>query len=78
MTLRTLRRHWDKYYPVSMKHFVVLKRVDEAKRLLETGSDSIGEIAGFCGFKNPYYFSKKFREIAGVPPLQYRRKTRET
>jgi AraC-like DNA-binding protein len=76
MTLRTLRRQWDKYYPVPMKHFILIKRIDEARRLLETTAEPIGKIAGLCGFDNPLYFSRKFHGMTGLSPLGHRNKFR--
>jgi AraC-like DNA-binding protein len=72
MALRTLRRRWDKYYPVPMKHFIMLKRIDEAKRLLELGQEPVRKIAELCGFASPYYFSRKFRGMTGVTPSHHR------
>jgi transcriptional regulator GlxA family with amidase domain len=73
LTLRTLRRHWDKYYPVSMKRFMLLKRMDEAQRLLKESKEPISRIAGLCGFDNPLYFSRKFHEMIGETPSGHRR-----
>lgn len=31
-------------------------------------------VAEQCGFENPYYFSRLFKEVAGLTPSEYRRK----
>lgn len=38
---------------------------------------SISEIAQSCGFDDPYYFSRVFKKIAGVSPMEFYKKSRE-
>ncbi len=49
----------------------------EAKRLLLHSSLSISEIAYSLHFKDPSYFSRFFRRMAGEAPGSFRRKIRE-
>ena len=49
-------------------------RIGKAKRMLRYSGDSIENIGRACGFENPSYFCKKFREHTGDTPLQYRKK----
>ena len=51
-------------------------RVEEAKRRLTRGSDSITEIAFACGYENPSHFAAAFRRVVGVSPTRYLRETR--
>jgi AraC-like DNA-binding protein len=44
--------------------------------MLEEGSENIGEIAQLVGFKRANLFCRVFREVTGIAPGQYRRKTR--
>lgn len=48
-------------------------RIDEAKRRLMEGRQSITEIALDCGYDNPAHFSTVFRRMEGIPPSAYRR-----
>lgn len=48
-------------------------RVRNACRKLRSGNKSIQEIAADVGIPDPYYFSKIFRKITGVPPREYRK-----
>ena len=48
-------------------------RLQWACELLDTSQSSIGEIARQTGFADPYYFTRCFRRIVGLPPRQYRR-----
>lgn len=53
--------------------WVTQKRLNEARRLLENGSDMpIGEIAGQIGFITSKYFIEVFRKHMGMSPGQYR------
>lgn len=49
-------------------------RIESAKRMLRYGNDSVEKIGGLCGFESPSYFCKKFKQIVGVTPLQYRKR----
>lgn len=51
------------------------KRILKAKKLLKTTDKSIGEIQAVCGFESPSYFSKVFRDVEGVSPSEYRKRT---
>lgn len=43
-------------------------RVREARRLLARRGASVKRVAEQLGFSSPFYFSKVFREVSGVPP----------
>jgi signal transduction histidine kinase/ligand-binding sensor domain-containing protein/AraC-like DNA-binding protein len=48
-------------------------RLSAAKKLLETTSLHISEIAYQCGFNNPAWFSRAFKEEFGVSPSEHRK-----
>ena len=48
-------------------------RVQWACELLDTSQSSVREIARQVGFSDPYYFTRCFRRVVGLPPRQYRR-----
>lgn len=56
--------------------YVTSLRIRRATELLVTTDDTIGNIARAIGYKNEYHFSRKFKEITGDSPSQYR-KSRE-
>ena len=49
-------------------------RIEHAKRMLETGGESAGEIAGMVGYADATAFFKAFRELTGLSPGEYRRR----
>lgn len=54
--------------------FLTEKRLDFAKQLLASrgmSNYSIREIAGMCGFADPYYFSRAFRKHVGIAPKEW-------
>lgn len=58
---------------MSPKDYLLNYRMDRAKDLLETTSDTIHDIALDVGYNDPLTFSKMFRNVVGVSPSQYRK-----
>ena len=46
-------------------------RIRHACALLRRGDLTVKEVAASVGFDNQLYFSRRFREVMGVPPTQY-------
>jgi len=57
--------------------YIVRKRIEQAKSLLETTNINTGEIAQKVGYQGINYFSLAFKKHTGVSPTQYRRIIRE-
>lgn len=57
------------YAPID--YFIQMK-MQKASQQLALTSKSIKDIAMSMGFDDPYYFSRRFRKIIGVPPTAYR------
>lgn len=53
-----------------MEYYRALK-IQEAKHLLRSKQYNISQISALLHFPNPYYFSKVFRSIVGMPPSEY-------
>lgn len=54
--------------------YVQALRIEEAKQLLETGSEPVEEIARQVGYEDPASFRRLFRRLVGMSPGDYRRK----
>ena len=57
----------------SFSNAVAEYRVNQARRLIETGRHRISEVAEMVGFHDPQYFSQTFHRLAGMSPRDYRR-----
>jgi AraC-like DNA-binding protein len=68
-----LFRRQTGYAPID---FVLRQRVRRACRLLDRSHGTIGAIATEVGFADPYYFSRCFRRVMGVPPRAYRQRVK--
>ncbi len=63
------RRIFISRFGVSPKRFVINKRLSQAKAIIDNGEfNSISEVARLCGFEDPLYFSKAYKNAYGTPP----------
>jgi hypothetical protein len=55
-----------------LHQYVILRRVERARQLLQTGSDfSLAEVAAHAGFSDQSQFSHHFKRTVGVTPGQF-------
>jgi AraC family transcriptional regulator len=53
--------------------YVLLRRVERAKQLLQGGGDfSLAEVAACAGFSDQSQFCRHFKRLVGVTPGQFR------
>ncbi len=52
------------------------ERISQAKRRLIDTDEPVKEIARQCGYRDPYFFSKDFKKLTGLPPSSYRERER--
>ena len=52
--------------------YVKLLRLQRAAELLLSSPESVAEIGARCGFQDPSYFTRSFRERYGCTPSEYR------
>ncbi|MGN0434644.1 MAG: AraC family transcriptional regulator [Bilifractor sp.] len=57
---------------MSMKQYILARRVGEAQNLLMNSCMSMGEICEDLGFGDNCHFSSTFRKIVGLSPTEYR------
>lgn len=61
-------------FHMTFKKYLMEKRMEKARELLESGSGSIGDICDAVGIHNPSYFSHLFKQYTGKLPSEYRKK----
>ena len=59
---------------VSLSKYIVEKRIDVAKEMLEFSSEKISEIAMNVGYSNFSYFAKSFKKQEGMSPQEFRKR----
>lgn len=69
-----LSRIFKKYKECTFNEFLVLVKIERAKKLLVERQDLlIGTIATLSGFTDQFYFSKVFKQELGITPSEYRK-----
>ena len=68
-----LAHTFTKYVGLSPINYLLQKRIQEGKCLLESTSYSIAQISDLLGFSSQSYFSQAFRKATGMTPMQYRK-----
>lgn len=71
-SLSTFKGEFNSIYKTSPGKWLIQKRLEFGKLLLETTDRSITEIAFDCGFKNQSHFTRCFTESYKKPPLKFR------
>ncbi len=60
-------------FHMTFKKYLMKRRMERAKNLLEDGKISIGAICEQVGISNPSYFSHLFKEYTGKLPSEYKK-----
>jgi len=68
------RRLFQAHAGMSPKEFLDQRRYHRAMELLSTEKLSIAETAKRLGYRDPFYFSRRFRELSGMTPSAYRQR----
>ena len=66
------RRLFKAQTGLSPKQYLLDIRINHAKQLLCDNAQPIARIAEYCGFTNPYHFSRAFHSRTGLTPSDYR------
>lgn len=64
-------------YGISPINYLIFKRVEEGKKLLQRTDYSLALIGRTLGFSSPSYFSQAFKKQAGCTPMEYRKQSRQ-
>jgi AraC family transcriptional regulator, arabinose operon regulatory protein len=58
---------------ISPGEYIIHRRIDSAKtKLIDTGH-SVKEVALELGFPDVFSFSKQFKKVVGIPPIEFKR-----
>ena len=60
-------------FQMTFKQYLLQRRMEKAKELLEDGKTSIGNICEQVGISNPSYFSHLFKQYTGKLPSEYKK-----
>lgn len=66
------RRIFLKSFGISPVKYINNLKINRAKELIASGLCSISEAAAESGFHDDSYFSRKFKQITGISPSEYR------
>lgn len=69
----TLRRGFQQALGVSPHEYLINARIAKARQMLSESNLPIKHIAQVLGYSDLFYFSRQFRQVAGLPPAAYRR-----
>lgn len=70
-------RYFHKRMGRTFEAYVNEVRIGHASRFLRETEKTVAEIAYGCGFNNLSNFNRRFLQLKGVPPTEYRRKGRK-
>jgi AraC-like DNA-binding protein len=70
----SLRRQWNRTFPVPPQRYLSDLRMQKARRLLIESSARVGEIAHRVGYEDVLYFSRRFHQSTGMAPSAYRKR----
>ncbi|MBR3844373.1 MAG: helix-turn-helix transcriptional regulator, partial [Clostridia bacterium] len=70
-----IRSEFKKTIAMSPIDFLTQTRINHAKKLIEIygANISISQVAEECGFEDPVYFSRRFKQFTGMSPTEYKR-----
>lgn len=70
-SISAFKKEFTEYYQTSPGKWLTKRRLEHAKVLLGSSRKSVSEVAFNSGFENLSHFSRVFKQVYGVSPLQY-------
>lgn len=71
-----LEKLFRKEMGLSLGQYIDEVLMRTAKWWLEQTNHSVAEVSRILGYQDPYYFSRRFKQLCGMTPLQYRKTRR--
>ena len=75
MSVSALYRKLRSLTGMTINEFVKTIRLNEARKLLESGVYNVGEVATSIGFEDARYFSKEFKKVFGKNPAEMKKQS---
>lgn len=72
-SLTTFKRDFIEEFKVSPGKWLLLKRLEYVKHLMQVTDKNVNELAFESGFENVSHFIRVFRETTGKTPLQFKK-----
>ena len=76
MSVSKLKYIFKKLYGCTVNEYIINLRLEEAKKILESGENSIADVARLVGYKKAGSFSRMFKRETGMLPREYRKSSR--
>ena len=73
MSRSVLYQKMKEKFDTTPMNFVQQIRLEQARKLMTETSMPISQISYQCGFSNPKYFSRCFRNLTGMTPKEFRK-----
>jgi AraC-like DNA-binding protein len=74
MSYETFRKRFVKLAGATPGGYRVRKRIDRACDLLHRPETTVRSVAEACGFCDEFHFSKRFKQLVGLTPTEFRRR----
>ena len=68
-----LSHQFKKHLGYSVYEYILIRRLDEGKKLLLDTNESMAQISDKLGYDTPSHFSRFFKKYTGYSPLKYRK-----
>lgn len=75
LSLNQFIRVFTAHTGMTPKKYIDNFKIKLAAEALHNSSDTLSQIAEQLGYQDPFHFSKRFKEITGVSPAEYRKRT---
>ncbi|MEX0929384.1 MAG: AraC family transcriptional regulator [Balneolales bacterium] len=72
-SLSTFKRDFKNIYHITPGKWLIRKRLDYGRYLLDQSDKSVSEVVLECGFKNFSHFSRAFKEYFKITPAHYKK-----
>lgn len=66
-----LSQLFGRYNDLGFTEYINACKIAESKRLLDTGTYKVFEVADMLGFESSFYFSRVFKKLEGISPSDY-------